>query len=144
MLQNVKKVLANPEPSTHDPQQNSRSGCLFFRTAYECSITTQCLRSPTGRIESWRRGAVFERSRIRRLSAHRMAQTALSNLSGAMATQYRDDRLKVVKPPTVRRELVILRHVFEVARREWGLPLNDNPVRRIRLPCSMLDVMPRP
>ena len=40
-----------------DPQQNSRSGCLFFRTAHECSITTQCLRSPAGRIESWRRAA---------------------------------------------------------------------------------------
>jgi integrase len=79
-------------------------------------------------------GAVFECSRIRCLSAHRMAQTALSNVSGAMASQYRDDRLKVVKSPTVRRELVILRHVFEVARREWGLPLNDNPVRQIKLP----------
>ena len=43
--------------SVGDPQQNSRSGCLFFRTAHECSITTQCLRSPAGRIESWRRGA---------------------------------------------------------------------------------------
>jgi hypothetical protein len=40
-----------------DPQQNSRSGCLFFRTAHGCSITTQCLRSPAGRIESWRRAA---------------------------------------------------------------------------------------
>jgi hypothetical protein len=26
-------------------------------TAHECSIRTQCLRSPAGRIESWRRGA---------------------------------------------------------------------------------------
>jgi hypothetical protein len=43
--------------SDFDPQQNSRSGCLVFRTAHECSITTQCLRSPAGRIESWRRGA---------------------------------------------------------------------------------------
>jgi integrase len=81
-----------------------------------------------------KRGSVFERSRIRGLLAHRMAQTALSNLSGATATLYRDDRLKVVKAPTVRRELVVLRHVFEVARREWGLPLNQNPVRRIKLP----------
>ena len=44
-------------PHGVDPQQNSRSGCLFFRTAHECSITTQCLRSPAGRIESWHRGA---------------------------------------------------------------------------------------
>jgi DNA-binding winged helix-turn-helix (wHTH) protein len=32
-------------------------GLPFFRTAHECSITTQCLRSPAGRIESWRRAA---------------------------------------------------------------------------------------
>ena len=81
-----------------------------------------------------KRGAVFERSRIRQLIAHRMSQTSLSNLSGATVTQYRDDRLKVVKPPSVRRELVVLRHVFEVARREWGLPIRENPCNRIRLP----------
>ena len=46
-----------PVRSVFDPQQNSRSGCLFFRTAHECSITTRCLQSPAGRIESWRRGA---------------------------------------------------------------------------------------
>jgi hypothetical protein len=27
---------------------------LAIGTAHECSITTQCLRSPAGRIESWR------------------------------------------------------------------------------------------
>ena len=53
MLRNVKKVLANPEPSTHDPHAELAVG---FRTAHECGITTQCLRSPAGRVESWRRG----------------------------------------------------------------------------------------
>jgi integrase len=81
-----------------------------------------------------KRGAVFERSRIRQLLAHRMSQTRLGNLSGATVTQYRDDRLKVVKPPSVRRELVVLRHVFEIARREWGLPIRENPFKRLRMP----------
>ena len=78
-----------------------------------------------------KQGAVFERSRIRQLLAHRMSQTSLSNLSGATVTQHRDDRLRVVKPPSVRRELVVLCHVFEVARREWCLPIRENPVKRI-------------
>ena len=59
--------------------------------------------------------------------AHRMSQTSLSNLSGAMVTQYRDDRLKVVKPPSVRRELVVLRHVFEVAGAELGSAAQGEP-----------------
>ena len=81
-----------------------------------------------------KRGAVFERSRIRKLLAHRMSQTSLNNLSGATVTQYRDDRLKVVKPPSVRRELVVLRHVFEVAMRDWALPIRENPFKCIRMP----------
>jgi integrase len=81
-----------------------------------------------------KRGAIFERSRIRQLLAHRMSRTTLSNLSGATVSQYRDDRLKLVKPSSVRRELVILRHVFEVARREWGLPIRENPFKHISLP----------
>jgi integrase len=66
--------------------------------------------------------------------AHRMSQTSLNNLTGATVAEYRDDRLKAVKPPSVRRELVILRHVFEIARQDWGLPLKENPVKQIRLP----------
>jgi integrase len=81
-----------------------------------------------------KRGAIFERSRIRQMLAHPMSRTSLNNLSGATVAQYRDDRLKKVKPPSVRRELVILRHVFETAIREWGLPIRENPVKRIRLP----------
>lgn len=91
-------------------------------------------------ITPTKRGAVFERSRIRQLLAHRMSQTSLSNLSGAAVTHYRDHRLKVVQPASVRRELVILRHVFEVARREWGLPIQENPFNRMRLPQ---DAQPR-
>lgn len=34
----------------------------------------------------------------------------------------------------MRRELVILCHVFEVARREWSLPIPENPFARIRMP----------
>ena len=36
MLQNVKKVLANPEPSTHDPERSSftQAGMLAYRVAY--------------------------------------------------------------------------------------------------------------
>src|SRR5882757_5771175 len=54
---NSGRHLLNSSSSGFDPQQISRSGCLFFRTARECSITTQCLRSPAGRIESCRRAA---------------------------------------------------------------------------------------
>lgn len=58
----------------------------------------------------------------------------LSDLSGADAAKYRDDRLSKVKPATIRRELVVLRHIFEVARSEWNIPLHSNPVHALKLP----------
>jgi integrase len=81
-----------------------------------------------------KRGAKFEQSRLRQLLGHSIANASLHNLSGASVSHYRDDRLKVVKPASVRRELTVLRHIFEVARTEWGMPIRANPVHQIKLP----------
>jgi len=40
---------------------------------------------------------------------------------------------KKIPPGTVKRELVIISHLFEVARKEWGIYVS-NPVRDIKLP----------
>jgi integrase len=87
-------------------------------------------------VTPMKRGAKFEQSRLRQLLSHSIANTSLHNLSGASVTRYRDDRLKVVKPASVRRELVVLRHVFEVARTEWGMPIRTNPIHQIKLPTD--------
>jgi integrase len=81
-----------------------------------------------------KRGARYETSRIRFMMGHKVAQERLGSLSGAAVARYRDDRLKTVKAATARRELVILRHVFEVAIKEWNVPLPGNPVRAIKVP----------
>lgn len=85
-------------------------------------------------ITPTKRGAVSERSRIRTMLKHKLARISLNNLSGAIVAQYRDDRLTVVQSGSVRRELIILRHVFEVAIREWAIPIGQNPCRQMRLP----------
>ena len=81
-----------------------------------------------------KRGARFERSRIKTLLAHQLAQASLSKLSPAMVARYRDDRLAVVSGDSVRRELTILRHCLTLAKREWDAPLSSNPVLSITLP----------
>lgn len=81
-----------------------------------------------------KRGANVEQYRLRTLRSHSIASIALSKLSPAFIASYRDDRLMVVQSGTVRRELAILQHCFEVARREWGLALGNNPVKQITLP----------
>jgi integrase len=81
-----------------------------------------------------KRGAEPERYRLAALLAHEIARAPLSKLSPASAAKYRDDRLALVQPGTVRRELAILQHCFALAKREWGIPLPCNPVLEIKLP----------
>jgi integrase len=82
-----------------------------------------------------KRGADRERFKLRVLRSHDIGRATLDKLTGAMVATYRDDRLKAVTSGTVRRELAILQHCLEVARKEWGIALPANPVRQITLPA---------
>ncbi|WP_281369187.1 tyrosine-type recombinase/integrase [Microvirga mediterraneensis] len=85
-------------------------------------------------VTTAKRGAEPERYRLRTLLAHPLSKASLNKISPSVVTSYRDDRLKLVQPGSVRRELAILQHCFELAKREWGLPINTNPVQQITLP----------
>lgn len=57
----------------------------------------------------------------------------LGEITPARVAQYRDDRLRMVAPGTVQKELAMLSHLFTVAGREWGIDVS-NPVARIGKP----------
>ena len=84
-------------------------------------------------VASLKRGADQELQRLRVFAKHPIAQIDVSKITAAMIVSYRDKRLETVAGATVRRELALLRHVFEVAMKEWGLCLS-NPVKMVRLP----------
>ena len=81
-----------------------------------------------------KRGAAQERYKLRILLAHPIAQQSLEKLSAADVAAYRDQRLSLVAPGTVRRELAVLQHCLEIARNEWGVVLPGNPVRQVKMP----------
>ena len=64
----------------------------------------------------------------------KLARLTLAKATPAQFAAYRDERLKTVKPATLNRQLGILRHAFHVAKREWNIPLRENPVAAIRKP----------
>ncbi len=72
---------------------------------------------------------------IKTMLAHELALVPLSKLSPASIARYRDDRLKAVTPSTILRELVLLSHLFNLAIREWDIPLSANPVSQITKPA---------
>ena len=51
----------------------------------------------------------------------------LADITTELVSDYRDERLKKVKPATVYQELSLMRRMFNVARREWKW-LKENPI----------------
>lgn len=81
-----------------------------------------------------KRGADIETIRLGKMQRDPLALIAIGKLRPNDVAAYRDRRLSEVSTETVRRELGSYQHVIEVARKEWGLPLIENPVRAIRKP----------
>ena len=80
-----------------------------------------------------------------------MARKPIAHVSTEDGASYRNERLKEtyhrkdgtedgkkepIKPSTVRRELNILQHIFEIARTEWGYSDLRNPFRGLRIKQS--------
>ncbi|MGH8592411.1 MAG: site-specific integrase [Gammaproteobacteria bacterium] len=80
-----------------------------------------------------KKGAAAEAVRIRALVRYPLTQRIVSSIRGVDIARWRDERLKQVSGATVKRDFVILSHVFEVARKEWGIQVY-NPVRDVKSP----------
>jgi len=81
-----------------------------------------------------KRGAASEAKRLDGFLKQSWAAKPLSMVTPQVFSRYRDERLQIVSPGTVIRDLGLLRSIFEVARLEWDLPVPENPVAKIRKP----------
>lgn len=92
-------------------------------TRYRREITA-AKRSP--KPEAIRIGGILKRA---------ICYRTLAILSASDIALYRDERLKLVAGSTVLKELNILGHAIDIARKEWGVHLPQNPCRMIRRPA---------
>lgn len=66
-----------------------------------------------------------------------LAHRYLANLRGADFAQYRDIRRADGRAEnTIRLELALVAHLFEIARKEWGMENLSNPLDNIRKPSG--------
>ena len=61
------------------------------------------------------------------------SEISLAGINPQRLAAYRDMRMKIVSPSTIQKEFALLSHMFNVARREWGLPV-ENPVPDVTRP----------
>lgn len=84
-------------------------------------------------VTSKKRGAAQELQRIEQWRKTDLARDPMDKVRPADLVKWRDVALATNAPATVRLKLAIISNLYVVARKEWGIKL-DNPVSEISLP----------
>lgn len=87
-------------------------------------------------VSPHKRSSETEDLRLGRIAKDPIAARVLIDLTPADFAGYRDRRLKLVKPGTVRRELYLFANMIDTATKEWGYPFPTNAVRSIAFPIA--------
>ena len=68
-----------------------------------------------------KRSRLSEAAHLKQIRRHQIAQLPFTAIKAEDIARFRDDRLKTVSNPTVRKELTLLGSIFKVAMQEWGV-----------------------
>lgn len=110
-------------------------GAFMDRTEADRNTLGDLLERYVKEITPHKKGRDAESYRIRAfIASQKICQFRISSLSSKEIAGWRDRRLECVSGSTVNREMNILSHVIETARKEWGVGLNGNPVSLVRRP----------
>ncbi|WP_292537205.1 site-specific integrase [Mesorhizobium sp.] len=111
-----------------------RTSLAYDPATLDRTTVADLLRKYVRDVTPGKRGHASEAKRIEVFLRYDWAKLTLARITPQVFTRHRDQRLREVEAGTVIRELGLLRTVFEVARREWDIPLQGNPVANVRKP----------
>jgi integrase len=95
----------------------------------------QALGRYANEVTPLKRSQQQELSRLRRWQQNAIADQSLSRIRAVEFARYRDQRHEQgAGANTIRLDLALISHVFEVARKDWGMETLSNPVKAIRKP----------
>ncbi|AOL20336.1 MULTISPECIES: site-specific integrase [Xanthomonas] len=109
-------------------------GVFVSRTEAEATSLEEVLDRYEREVVASKKGKVQEQSIIRLWKATTLAKRSMASIRSTDVVAQRDLWLQRCKPATVLRRLALLSHVFNIARREWGMESLSNPVELIRKP----------
>ena len=109
-------------------------GVFVSRAEAEATTLADALDRYKREFTIHKKSAFSEGKKIDAWKRHKLASRFLASLRPTDFAAYRDERLDAgKKASTVRLELAVISHLFTVAAKEWGMPL-QNPVQNIRKP----------
>ncbi|ONA16683.1 site-specific integrase [Burkholderia pseudomallei] len=109
-------------------------GAWISRSEAEATTLYDALTRYVAEIVPAKKGAAQEESVLRACKAEELAKRPLAAIRSTDVARLRDQWLKDYKPATVLRRLAVLSHVFNIARKEWGMESLSNPVELVRKP----------
>ena len=127
-------IRADAEAWARRIESEMDRGIFVDRTEAETTSFGDLLKRYAEEISPHKKGRDGEILRIRKLRTDKLAEYKISALTSKVIAEYRDARLRLVTGSTVNRELTLIGHVITIARKEWGIPLEVNPVSLIRRP----------
>lgn len=80
-----------------------------------------------------KRSAYYETTILRAVLNHSIQSISVKDLNTTDFARYRDERLNDISSASLRRQLNPLQHMFEIARKEWKLPIKVNPIKELSL-----------
>lgn len=115
------------------------AGIYIDRSEAERTTLREALERYRQEIVPSKRHPTQENGRIQRWLATELAYRGITSLRGVDFARYRDARRGEGKAEnTIRLELQLLSHLFETARKEWGMEGLANPLKNIRKPGGAL------
>ncbi len=84
-------------------------------------------------ISPHKKGAAPEIRRLKRLLRDAVSKISLNNVSSHTLASFRDRRI-ADGVRAAQYDLALIRHCWNIAKKEWGIPLPANPVSDIRVP----------
>lgn len=109
-------------------------GVWVSRSEAEATTLYEALARYEEEVSPAKKGAAQESSILKTCKAIDLAKRPLATIRSADVAKLRDEWLKDYKPATVLRRLAVLSHVFNIARKEWGMESLSNPVELVRKP----------
>ena len=111
-------------------ERDMARGEFVSREEAESTTLYEALDRYAREITPQKKSALHEANRIANLKKTWLAQRSLAEIRGVDLARYRDERRRDVAANTVRLDLALISHLYNIARTEWGMESLSNPDRK--------------
>lgn len=131
----TREKKADAEAWARDVENKIDRGVFVDRAEAESTTLKKALERYEEEVSEKKDGHEQEKYRINTWKESPLAKRSLASLRGSDFAKWRDERIKNVEASTVQKDIAVISHLFNVARKEWGLEVS-NPISSIKLPSE--------